>query len=174
MANPNILLIKDRLHTGDLKNAGLELSEYGQRISEWGYYEATAINTAVSPFPQRELIRASISPTKLGHGLRVAWRNADWAVSRLLVATGVFDYPPQLIDPNVGLPTTAREISPAPVSLKVPAEEFFLDKFLKFSALSQEPLRQELGSIDWLSMIYAEDQILRTAVYEGVYILPTN
>lgn len=167
----DIILIKPRVHTGDFHSAGGELIDYGLRISEWAYRAADDMNSGLYPQSQQELVRIQVNPIRLNRALRLGWKNADWSTSRLLVSVGALNYPPEppTVDSMAEYP--AIEVKPKPISIKIPIERFYEDLHQRLTDLNKSNKHLEDGSINWLKHIYTENFLLKTAVYEGVYLV---
>lgn len=169
--SPDIIIIKPRVHTGDLRSAGGELIEYGLRVSEWAHSATAEVNSALSVLPQPELIRYHVNPQRMAFGLRQGWRKADWATSRLLVSVGAMTYPPKPPITEIIKSHPEVEVFPKPLSMKIPDGEFYQQVQQRLNSLNQPERRIEEGSINWLKDVYSQNFLLRTAVYEGIYLL---
>jgi hypothetical protein len=106
----------------------------------------------------------------MAFGLRQAWKNADWATSRLLVSVGAMTYPPQPPTTEIIERHPQVEVFPKPMSMKIPVGEFYEQVYARFNSLNQPDRKRSSDSISWLKDVYAQNFLLRTAVYQGVYL----
>ncbi|MBI2593525.1 hypothetical protein HYW44_02700 [Candidatus Daviesbacteria bacterium] len=159
--------INEEVHTGQLRDAGLELlqkdllviTEYQQRLSE--------VNPGVSPLPQDILIGLALGRHGLPDGLRERWKKAEQQMTRLLVSTGVLSYPHQVwrnlfrrLQYTQSLPNQEQASG-------------FLNRTRARIGYLQRPEGGfgRLDSLRWSSLVYTENLMLKGAILGGTYFI---
>jgi hypothetical protein len=157
----------DQKPQGELEVAGVELISFAQRAAEWGYEKAEAVEKEESLLPLPDRLRVAIQPRALPPTLRASWRNSEGWAERFLLQEKALEAPLELENPSKVHALTKGRATP---TLLVTAREFFEESYISLGELGLSFTRFELGTRRWLFDAYKESQVLRSAIYAGIYL----
>lgn len=161
------LFVNERVHTGQLRDAGLELLDKGMLVVLEYKERLGGVNPGVSPLPQNILIGLAMGNHGLPDRLKVRWKKAEQEMTRLLVSTGVLSYPHRVwqnlfrrLQYTKSLPNQEQAMG-------------FLNRTGARLTYLQGPEGGfgRLDSLRWSTFVYTENLILRGAVLGGTYFI---
>lgn len=161
------LFVNERVHTGQLRDAGLELLDKGLLVVSEYRERLGGVNPGVSPLPQDILIGLAMGRHGLPDGLKGRWKKAERDMTRLLVSTGVLSYPHRVWQ------NLFRRLQ---YTQSLPNQEQAVGLLNRTGTRLTYLQRPEggfgrLDSLRWSTFVYTENLILRGAVLGGTYFI---
>lgn len=161
------LFFNERVHTGQLREAGHELIEKDLNVVHRLLDEVEPLRDEPDPVVQLALVQVAMDSQTLPERLRGAWTREEISFTRLMVEAGIFGYPERIWDglvakmPQSGILVTATQ-----------AEGFLNSSRTRLANLRSPKLQNYLGTQNWASYVFVENLILRGGVDSRVYLQP--
>src|SRR5688500_8088634 len=164
--NEQVLFFGKEYHTGHLREAAAELLDQDLTLVEACKERVTKINPALEPYTAKTLLRLAISQHHVSEKTKRQWRTKEAWVTRLLVDAHVMRYPhiaqmklAEYMDEVTSLPSIDE--AQGFLTLRSRRLQYFL------SAAGQ----QRFDSLRLAAHAFAENYVLRRAMYDGVYFI---